>query len=102
MSRLRATLSTNPIDQEVARHVDEAQRAIRMALRKCEARTDNPVLRRRTMAVRRDLERVLDVMSGVRRVASPYDMDPDLTGEPPPPRPKRTEQKPAAPPTTDE
>ena len=58
MSRLRATLSENPIDREVARHIDEAQRAIRMALQKCVAQTDNPFVRRRTMAVRRDLERV--------------------------------------------
>lgn len=90
MSRLRATLSSLPIDREIAGHVDAAQRAIRAALRACEAKEENPVQRRRVMAVRRDLEKILGAMTSVRRVGSLYDLnDPDLTNTPTPPRPKR-------------
>lgn len=90
MSRLRATLSMHPIDREVAGHVDVAQRAIRAALRACDGTESNPVQQRRVRAVKRDLEEVLGALTGVRRVSSPYDLnDPDLTGTPVPPRPKR-------------
>lgn len=96
MSRLRATLSTLPIDREVAGHVDAAQRSIRAALRACDGSESNPVQRRRVMAVRRDLEKILGAMTTVRRVGALYDLnDPDLTGTPVPPRPKR--EAPAAP-----
>lgn len=90
MSRLRATLSTLPLDREIASHVDTAQRSIREALRACETKEENPVQRRRVMAVRRDLEKILGAMTAVRRVGALYDVnDPDLTDTPAPPRPKR-------------
>lgn len=90
MSRLRATLSSLPIDREIAGHVDVAQRAIRAALRACDMKEGNPVQRRRVLAVRRNLEQILGAMASVRRVGSVYDLnDPDLMNTPTPPRPKR-------------
>lgn len=100
MSRLRATLSSLPIDREIAGHVDTARWSIRAALRVCEAKEENPVQRRRVMAVRRDLEKILGAMTSVRRVGALYDLsDPDLADTPVPPRPKR--EAPPAPPVVD-
>ena len=90
MSRLRATLSSNPLDREVATRVDAAQREIVAALKACERAEGSPLAKRRAMAVRRDLTKILGVMSTVRRVSSLYDAtDPDLNDSPAPPRPKR-------------
>lgn len=88
MSRLRATLSTNPLDQEIAQRVTRAEQEIQGALRACSARQDGLLAQRRARAVRRDLERVLGALGSVRRVAAPYDLDPDLN-DLPPQEPKR-------------
>jgi hypothetical protein len=59
----------------------------------------NPALRRRVMAVRRDLENILGAMASVRRVGALYDItDRDLMDTPAEPKPKRKEAPvPAAP-----
>ncbi len=103
MSRLRATLSGHPLDREVATRVDAAQREILAALRACDRMEGGPILKRRAMAVRRDLANLLGMMSSVRRVSTLYDTDdPDLTNSPTPPRPKReVPTAPAAPSQTE-
>lgn len=102
MTRLRATLSSLPIDREIAGHVDTAQRSIRAALRACEGIEVSPVQRRRVAAVRRDLENILGALTSVRRVGSPYDLnDPDLMDTPRASQPKREAPPTPAPPTVD-
>ena len=93
MSRLRATLSTSAIDQEVFSRVDGAKREILAALRLCDPRhEENPITRRRVMATRRDLEKIIGAMESVRRVGTPYDLtDADLNDIPRSPRPKQPE-----------
>lgn len=96
MSRLRASLSTSAIDREIFSRVDSAKRDIFAALRLCDVRhEENPITRRRVMATRRDLEKIIGAMESVRRVRAPYDIgDLDLTGTPQTPRPKRPEPPP--------
>ena len=91
MSRLRVTLSTSPIDREIAQRVESAQRVILEALRMCvDNRDENPVVRRRVLAARRDLERVLGALGSVRRVSALYDVsDTDLSNVPKEPKEPR-------------
>jgi hypothetical protein len=86
MTRLRATLSTNPTDKAIAAKVDEAQRSLLAALRLChDAKGSDLVSGRRVFAVRRDLQRALGALSDVRRIGTPYDTtDSDLTDTPTP------------------
>lgn len=106
MSRLRVTLSSLPLDREVASRVEAAQREILAALRACRGREENPVQRRRVLAVRRDLERILATMSDVRRVGALYDVDdPDLIEAPAPskkPKPEAPAPTPIDPPVEGE
>lgn len=96
MSRLRATLSTDPLDKALATKMDEAQRVLVSALRLCDdsPRTDMAG-RRRVAHTRRDILRALGAVTGIRRVASSYNAeDPDLSNATVP----RREREPA--PTT--
>lgn len=84
MTRLRATLALNPLDREIANHVDTAQRSILAAIRLCDVKAKDrdvkdegggEVSRTRIHRVREDLKRVMGAMGGVRRVASPYSIE---------------------------
>jgi len=88
VSRLRATLSSSPLDREIAQRVDQAQRAIQGALKLCDgAPAATPEGRRRVGATRRDLLQALGALASVRRTQPSYDTsDPDLTEAPPKPR----------------
>lgn len=98
MSRLRATLSTDPLDKAVSTKMGEAQRSLVAALRLCdEAERKDAMIRRRLANTRRDLLRALDALTAIRRVAPLYDVtDPDLSDTP---KPRR--EKEAAPPPVD-
>ena len=91
MSRLRATLSSSPLDREIAQLVDQAQRSIQAALRRCESATGTtPEARRRGALTRRDLLKALGALGSVRRTQPNYDTDdPDLIEVPKPPRESR-------------
>jgi hypothetical protein len=85
LSRLRATLSTDALDQEIAQAVERARRDFLGILSRCIPGREQDIVRRRRMyATRRDLERILGAMDSVRRVASPY----GHTEEEPSPTPK--------------
>lgn len=98
MSRLRATLSSDPLDKALAAKMDEAQRVLLAALRLCdESQRTDTVARRRVAHTRRDIQRALGALTAVRRVAPLYDVgDPDLSDTPAP----RRERKPAPSPET--
>ena len=90
MSRLRVTLSGLPIDREIAAKVDAAKRLLVEAARSCDPRKEmDPMARRRMMAVRRDLDRALAALSGVRRVGVP---GAGLEEETPSEKPRRERQ----------
>lgn len=80
VSRLRATLATNKLDRSIQSQVASAERAIRSALQMCLQAGSRQDLRSGHLArVRRDLERCLGALQGVRTVAPRYDTsDPDL------------------------
>lgn len=70
MSRLRAALSTSPLDQQILRCLQGAQRQVLEALSACDLATrdrTNPQWSK-ARRVRRDLMAVLAAMEGVRRV----------------------------------
>jgi len=103
MTRLRATLSTSPVDKAIADKVSDAQRSLQAALRLCDSRREtDPLVRRRMAATRRDIEQALGAMSSVRRVTPLFDQtDPDLTDVPSPP-PRRKPEPPATAPSPEE
>lgn len=81
MSRLRTTLSTSPIDRAVQGQVTVAERAVTGALRALAGvkRGDEMYPPAHVSRVRRDLERALGALQGIRRVSPAYDVsDPDL------------------------
>lgn len=95
MSRLRATLSTSPLDREIAQRVEKARREIINAMDLCNARNEsNLVTRRRVAAARRDLSRILGAMDSVRRVGAPFDLEDQDLNETVLPRPKPTPKTP--------
>lgn len=100
MSRIRATLSASPIDREIQGQIAVAERAIEIALRACQrARKDDQYGHAHVARVRRDLERALGALRGVRRVVPSYDrFDPDLQPTAPyePPGPMVTAEEPPA------
>lgn len=88
MSRLRISTANNPLDREVARHVDVASRSIMSALQAVH-NSRNEYGPAYVARVRRDLERCLGALESVRRVKPGHD-DPDLNpflqaGDTPPP-----------------
>lgn len=80
MTRLRVTLSSSPLDREVAQLVDQAQRSLIAAIERCEsASAATPEARRRVALTRRDLKMALGALGSVRRTQPNYDTDdPDL------------------------
>lgn len=80
MSRLRATLSSTPLDREIQTHVAEAERALQQALQRCMLALGDPKINRQHVSrVRRDIEKSLSTLRSVRRINPTYDMsDPDL------------------------
>lgn len=95
MSRLRATLSTDPLDKALTAKMDEAHRALVAALRLCDdSQKTDVVTRRRVAHTRRDIQRALGAITGIRRVARLYDVaDSNLSDTPAPRR-----ERPAPPP----
>lgn len=79
MSRLRAALSTSPIDRQILQCLQGAQRQVLEALSLCDQatrdRTDPQWSKARR--VRRDLMAVLAAMEGVRRVGARSSEDVD-------------------------
>jgi len=80
MSRLRASLSTSPLDREIQAHVAKAELALKQALALClNTRKSDQYGAAYLARVRRDLERALGATQSVRRVSPGYDVaDPDL------------------------
>ena len=80
MSRLRATLSTAPIDQAIQSHVAVAERAIRQALDVCLSQgKSKDYAPAHVSRVRRDLLNALGAVERVRRVSPRFDLsDPDF------------------------
>jgi hypothetical protein len=80
LSRLRATLSTAPIDQAIQSHVAVADRAIRKALDVCNALgKSGDYAPAYVSRVRRDLQNALGAVEHVRRVSPRFDLsDPDF------------------------
>jgi len=98
LSRLRATLSTNPLDRDIAQRVEKARREIINALDLCNARNEsNLVTRRRVAAARRDLGRILGAMDSVRRVRALFDMEDQDLNDVALPRPKPPKPAPETP-----
>lgn len=80
MSRLRATLSTSPLDREVQGQIAVAERALVRALQACRAaatpRKGAAVVPPAHLArVRRDVEKALGAVMSVRRAVPNYDAD---------------------------
>lgn len=92
MSRLRITLSSSPLDREIAKLVHQAERSLHAALKLCEqAAVTTPEARRRVAATRRDLTSALGALGSVRRTQPAYDTtDSDLSVSPEPRAPKLT------------
>jgi hypothetical protein len=83
LSRLRASLSSDPLDREIQSLVADAERKILLALQRCVASSRKPDATRNATRTRRDLERCLGALRSVRRSRPSYDMsDPDLQPEP--------------------
>lgn len=74
MGRLRVTAASSTLDREVAGHVDRAARSIQAALRAVLAERKNEDYNPAYIArVRRDLERCMSALGGIRR-ASPLSL----------------------------
>lgn len=93
MSRLRATLSSAPIDRVVQAHVATAQKALRQALLVCLRQgKEGGYAPAHVARVRRDLMAALGAVESVRRVVPSYDtMDPDFQPMQPYVRPEPAE-----------
>ena len=76
--------------------MDGAQRSVHAALQRVRsARAEEAYGRSNLARLRRDLERCLGALEGVRRASSPYATDPDLVPEDE--RPPRASPSPRAP-----
>lgn len=98
MSRLRAALSTSPIDQQILKCLQGAQRQVQEALALCDQATRDRTSSQWSKArrVRRDLLAVLAALEGVRRVGSRTDEEEEVEK----PTPKVPEVKPGDPKVT--